>query len=59
MKINPELHKGNDRVAFNLANVFYRAGGVTRAEQYLKDALEANPNNQQAKQLLDQVLRRS
>ncbi|MGE4468557.1 MAG: tetratricopeptide repeat protein [Desulfovibrio sp.] len=59
LKINPELHKGNDRVAFNLANVFYRAGGVTRAEQYLEDALEANPNNQQAKQLLDQVLRRS
>ncbi|MGE4290608.1 MAG: tetratricopeptide repeat protein [Desulfovibrio sp.] len=59
VKLNPEFHKGNDRVSYNLANVFYRAGSMPRAEQYLKDALEANPDNAQARKLLDELLRRS
>ena len=58
LSINPELHKGSDTISYNLANVFFSAGSLRRAEEFVKDALEANPKNAKALRLREQMGKR-
>ncbi|MBU1247992.1 MAG: tetratricopeptide repeat protein [Proteobacteria bacterium] len=55
LALNPALFRGNGVVSTNLANAFYEAGDYAKGLEFAAHALELNPTNKNAAQLVERL----